>query len=129
MRTFASTHTILHTPGDRFISLLDPDPDRIELAKSCRSIGTWPVLISDKTKHEHDTMLPSPIILPDYPRIAPESAGDLFDGTEIDELLTLRVQALTDREKIEMRPRRRHLGMVRYIGHRFIYPVDQVEPI
>ena len=102
MRTFASTHTILHAPGGKFVSLLDPDPDCIELARACRNIGTWPVLVGDKEKHEHDTMLSSPIILYDYPQIAPESAGDLFDSTEIDELLTLRVQALTDTEKIEM---------------------------
>jgi hypothetical protein len=48
-------------------------------------------------------MLSSPIILYDYPRIAPESPGDLFDGTEIDEILTLRVMAMTDAEKSEMR--------------------------
>ena len=102
MRTFASTHTILHAPGGKFVSLLDPDPDCVELARACRNIGTWPVLVGDKEKHEHDTMLSSPIILYDYPQIAPESAGDLFDSTEIDELLTLRVQALTDTEKIEM---------------------------
>jgi len=103
MRTFASTHVILHAPGGKFISLLDPDPDCVELAGACRNIGTWPVLVGDKEKHEHDTMLSSPIILYDYPQIAPESAGDLFDGTEIDEILTLRVQALSDTEKIEMR--------------------------
>ena len=34
-------------------------------------------------------MLSAPIILYDYPQIAPESPGDLFDLTEIDELLTL----------------------------------------
>ncbi|HKV86075.1 MAG TPA: hypothetical protein VJN88_16095, partial [Ktedonobacterales bacterium] len=33
----------------------------------------------------------------------PESAGALFDGTEIDEILTLRILALTDEEKDEMR--------------------------
>jgi len=102
MRTFASTHTILHAPGGKFVSLLDPDPDCVELAGACRNTGTWPVLVGEE-KQEHDTMLSSPIILYDYPQIAPESAGDLFDSTEIDELLTLRVQALTDREKIEMR--------------------------
>ena len=102
MRTFASTHTILHSPGGRFVSLLDPDPECIESAKACRNIGTWPVLIGDKEKYERDLMLSSPIILYDYPQIAPESAGDLFDSTEIDELLTLRVQALTDTEKTEM---------------------------
>jgi hypothetical protein len=101
MRTFASTHTILHAPGGKFVSLLDPDPDCVELAGACRNTGTWPVLVGEE-KQEHDTMLSSPIILYDYPQIAPESAGDLFDSTEVDELLTLRVQALTDTEKIEM---------------------------
>ena len=40
---------------------------------------------------ERDTMLSSPIILYDYPQIAPESPGSLFDGTEIDEILSLRI--------------------------------------
>jgi hypothetical protein len=102
MRTFASTHTILHASGGKFVSLLDPDPDCVDLARACRNIGTWPVLVGDKEKQEHDTMLSSPIILYDYPQIAPESAGELFDSTEIDELLTLRVQTLTDIEKNEM---------------------------
>jgi hydrogenase maturation protease len=44
-------------------------------------------------------MLSSPIILYDYPQIAPESPGDLFDSTEIDEILTLRILTLTDEEK------------------------------
>ena len=48
-------------------------------------------------------MLSSPIILYDYPQIAPESPGALFDGTEIDEILTLRIMTLTDEEKREMR--------------------------
>ena len=102
MRTFASTHTIFHAPGGKFVSLLDPDSDCVELARGCRNIGTWPVLVGDKEEQEHDTILSSPIILYDYPQIAPESAGELFDSTEIDELLTLRVQTLTDTEKIEM---------------------------
>jgi hypothetical protein len=102
MRTFASTHTILHAPGSKCVSSLDPDPDCIESARACCNIGTWPVLVGDKEKHERDVMLSSPIILYDYPQIAPESAGNLFDSTEIDELLTLRVQALTDTEKLEM---------------------------
>ena len=45
----------------------------------------------------------APIILSDYPQIAPESAGDLFDGTEIDEILALRILTLTDAEKQEVR--------------------------
>ncbi len=48
-------------------------------------------------------MLSSPIILYDYPQIAPESPGSLFDGTEIDEILSLRILTMTDAEKDEMR--------------------------
>ena len=48
-------------------------------------------------------MMSSPIILYDYPQIAPESPGDLFDGTEIDEILTLRILTMTDEEKQEAR--------------------------
>ena len=103
MRTFSSTHTILQTQGGEFISSLDPDPAYVDAAKTCQNIGTWPVLVGDETKHERDTMLSSPIILYDYPKIAAESPGDLFDGTEIDEILTLRVQTMTDQEKREMR--------------------------
>jgi hypothetical protein len=68
--------------------------------------GLWPVLI-DQT-----TMLASPIILEDHPKVAPESPGDLFDGGEIDELLILNTLALTDQEKAEMRatdPRTREI--------------------
>ena len=49
-----------------------------------------------------DTILSAPIILYDYPQIAPESPGELFDGTEIDEILTLRIMTLTDDEKAAM---------------------------
>jgi hypothetical protein len=48
-------------------------------------------------------MLCSPIILYDYPQVAPESMGNFFDGTEMDEMLALRVMTLTDEEKAEMR--------------------------
>ena len=48
-------------------------------------------------------MLSSPVILYDHPEVAAESAGDLFDATEIDEILTLRTLALTDAEKREAR--------------------------
>jgi hypothetical protein len=103
MRTFASTHAILHTTSGEFISLLDPDPQYEPAAKECQNIGCWPVLVGDAVTHDRDTMLSSPIILYDYPKIAAESAGDLFDSTEIDEILSLRVQTMTDAEKMEMR--------------------------
>ncbi len=103
LRTFASTHTILKAQGAEFLSATDPPETYAAVIKECRNVGTWPVLVGDETKNERDTMLSSPIILYDYPKIAPESAGDFCDGTEIDEMLTLRVLAMTDDEKREMR--------------------------
>ncbi|HKN90294.1 MAG TPA: hypothetical protein VJ622_08430, partial [Acidimicrobiia bacterium] len=45
----------------------------------------------------------APMVLPDYPEVAPESPMDLFDGTENDELLSLRIMTLTDEEKADAR--------------------------
>ena len=102
MRTFASTHTILEVEQGEFFSLTDPPAAWTEVAAACANIGTWPVLVGEREKGEASTMLSSPIILYDYPEIAPESPGDLFDGTEIDEILNLRVLTMTDEEKWEM---------------------------
>jgi hypothetical protein len=96
-----SVHTILGVKNCEFVSLLEPPDELKELTASCQNTGTWPVLIGGAGCR--DTMLSSPIILYDYPQIAPESAGDLFDGTEIDEILSLRIMTLTDAEKSEMR--------------------------
>lgn len=112
LRTFASTHTILQTTGGKCISLLDPPGAHLAAAKRCQQIGTWPVLVGDQQKGERDTMLSSPIILYDYPKIAPESAGDLFDGAEIDEILTLRIQTMTETEKTEMRHVDQHARLI-----------------
>src|SRR5206468_12381717 len=106
-RAFCSTHAVLRTAHGEFVSLTDPPDDLREAAAACRNEGAWPVLVEDRR-----TMLASPIILEDFPRIAPESPGDLFDGGEIDELLTLNVLSLTDEEKAEMRatdPRAREI--------------------
>ena len=103
MRTFASTHLTLTAEGAEFISLLDPPTEFRALAAGCKNLGVWPVLVGDESLQERDAMLASPIILYDYPKIAPESAGPLFDGTEIDEILTLRLLTMTDEEKGEMR--------------------------
>ncbi len=100
LRALVSTHAILGVDRGEFVSLMDP-PDRWRSAAAdCRNIGVWPVLVGEENRAE--MMLSSPIILYDYPKIAPESAGDLFDGTEIDEILTLRIMTLTDQEKGEM---------------------------
>jgi hydrogenase maturation protease len=102
MRSFVSTHTILGVSGGgEFVSLLEPVEALREVAASCSNVGTWPVLVGEEGAR--NLLLSSPIILYDYPQIAPESAGDLFDGTEIDEILTLRIMTLTDEEKREMR--------------------------
>jgi hydrogenase maturation protease len=102
-RTFASTHTLLEAQEAQFVSLLEPPPGLETAAKECQNIGTWPVLVGEPGKSASECMLSSPILLYDYPRIAPESRGDFFDATEIDELLTLRIQTLTDSEKQQMR--------------------------
>ena len=102
-RTFASTHTILRVEGGDFLSLIDPPAPQAASAAACSNIGTWPVLVGEEEKKDRDAMISSPIILYDYPKIAPESPGDLFDAAEIDEILTLRIMAMTDQEKLEMR--------------------------
>ncbi len=99
--SFVSTHTILQVHQGTFISLMDPPEAVKTIAQECHNLRTWPVLVGNEG--ERDTMLSSPIILYDYPQIAPESPGSLFDGTEIDEILTLRIMTLTDEEKEEMR--------------------------
>lgn len=100
LRTLASAHVVLHACGGEFVSLTDPPDELRPFADRCRNEGVWPVLVGEPA--HRDTVLASPIILPDYPQVAPESTGDFFDGTEIDEMLTLRVLTLTDAEKREM---------------------------
>jgi len=101
LRSLISVHSILQVTGGEFISLLDP-PDQFKAAAAtCRNTGAWPVLAGEEG--QRNLMLASPIILYDYPRIAPESPGDLFDGTEIDEILALRILTMTDAEKLEVR--------------------------
>lgn len=101
MQSLISAHLLLGAGEGEFVSLLEPPEHLSKLAADCNNVGVWPVLVGPDGKR--DTMLASPIILYDYPQIAPESAGDLFDGTEIDEILALRILTMTDAEKIEMR--------------------------
>ena len=88
-RSLISTHPLLRVAGGRFVSQLDAP---------CDSVNTWPVLASV----EDDVMLGAAIVLPDHPQIAPESRGNLFDNTEIEEALVLHVQALSDEERAEV---------------------------
>jgi hydrogenase maturation protease len=96
MRTFASTHTILHVKDGAFLSMIDPPESYAQAATSCRNLGTWPVLVGDEAAQERHTLLSSPIILYDYPNFAAATPGDLFDAGEIDEILTLRLQTHPD---------------------------------
>jgi hypothetical protein len=98
-RSLLSTHVILTAREGRFVSLIDPPEAFQAAAAQCRNIGLWPVLAG----RDDAQVLSAPIILYDHPRVAPQSPGDLFDGTEIDEILTLRIRTLTDGEKQEMR--------------------------
>jgi hydrogenase maturation protease len=100
-RSLVSAHTILEVRGGEFVSLIDPPQACRDCAAGCKNIGTWPILVGEAG--QRDTVLSSPIILYDYPEIAPESPGDLFDGAEIDEILSLRIMTMTDDEKQEMR--------------------------
>jgi len=96
-----SAHTIIGAEAGTFLSLTDPPEWAAGFAAECANTGTWPVLAGPPECG--NLMLASPIILYDHPQIAPESAGDLFDATEIDEILTLRTLAMTDAEKAEAR--------------------------
>ena len=96
-----AAHALIGVPGGSFISMTDPPEWASAEVAACHNEGTWPVLAGPADCR--DLMLSSPVILYDHPEIAPESAGDLFDATEIDEILTLRTLALTDEEKREAR--------------------------
>ncbi len=83
------------------LSAARPAGDAADAVAGCRNEGTFPVLVGEEGAA--DVMLSSPIILYDHPAVAPESAGDFCDATEIDEILALRVLTLTDDEKAEAR--------------------------
>jgi hypothetical protein len=100
-RSLIGTHLIAEVIDGEFISLLDP-PDRAAIAAAdCRQHRCFPVLAGPAG--ESDLLLVSPIILYDHPEIAEQSEGALYDSTEIDEILTLRVMTMTDEEKAQAR--------------------------
>jgi hypothetical protein len=82
-----STHPVLKIDGGVFVSPLE--------APEAESVNTFPVLATEAD----DALVGAAIMLPDHPRLAPESRGDLFDGTEIEEALLLHVLALSDDER------------------------------
>lgn len=98
--TFNSAHVVLRAVEGAFVSQFDPPADLAIESAANRNEGVYPVLVGEDGAR--DTMLASAMILYDYPRIAPESPGDLFDGGEIDQLLILNILTLTEDEQREM---------------------------
>jgi len=96
-----AAHMIIGLHGGAFISMTDPPEWARPEVQACENIGCWPVLAGADGGRQ--VMLSTPIILYDHPELAPESPGDLYDGTEIDEILSLRTLALSDDEKAEAR--------------------------
>ena len=96
--SLVAVHTMLAVKDASFVSLLDPPEACSQIVAECHNDGSFPVLIGGD-----QVMLSSPIILYDHPEVAPESPGDLYDATEIDEILALRVLTLTEQEKSEAR--------------------------
>jgi hypothetical protein len=88
-RSLISAHPVLRVTGGRFVSPLE---------RPCGSVNTFPVLATDAD----DVVLGAAIVLPDHPRLAPESLGGLFDSTEIEEALLLHVRTLSDGERAEI---------------------------
>jgi len=100
-RSMVAVHTLVAVRDGSFISLFDPPEFAKAAVAGCENLHTFPVLIGDPGRH--DVLLSSPVTLYDYAEVAPESAGEFFDSTEIDEMLALRVMTLTDEEKREAR--------------------------
>jgi hypothetical protein len=100
-KSLGSAHAVISVSAGELVSVTDPPAEFADAVAQCANEGVWPVLVG--APGVRDTMLASPIILPDYPEVAPESAGDLCDATEIEEILTLRILTLTDEEKAEIR--------------------------
>lgn len=100
-RSMIGTHIIAEVVGGRFVSLLEPPPRAAGAASRCSQHRCFPVLAGPPGTD--DILLISPIILYDRPEVAEQSNTALYDCTEIDEILTLRVITMTDEEKGQAR--------------------------
>jgi hypothetical protein len=96
-----AAHLIITVSGGAFLSMTDPPEWASQQVAACQNTGCWPVLAGQVGSRQ--VMLAAPIILPDHPQVASESPGELYDGTEIDEILTLRTLALSAEEKAAAR--------------------------
>jgi hypothetical protein len=96
--SLVSTHPLLEVEGGRFISPLEREGPEGEAALASEPVNTFPVLLGDEDR----AVLGAAIMLPDHPELAPESLGNLFDNTEIEEALLLHVHTLSDEERQEI---------------------------
>jgi hypothetical protein len=96
-----AAHTLVAVTPGAFLSATDPPEWALPATRALDNRHTWPVLAGPEGRS--DLLLSSPIILADHPQLAPESPTNLFDGTEIDEILSLRTLVLTEEEKAEAR--------------------------
>jgi hypothetical protein len=94
-RSLISTHPLLEVNGGAFVSPLERQGPAGAASAESEPINTFPVLVGDRD----DSLLGAAIVLPDHPELAPESLGNLFDNTEIEEALLLHVHALSDEER------------------------------
>ncbi|HWC36230.1 MAG TPA: hypothetical protein VG650_15595 [Mycobacteriales bacterium] len=97
----AATHMLLALSAGSVLSSAAPPQWAGPAVAGCRHEHCWPVLVGGSDRSH--VVLVSPIILDDNPQIAPESPLPLYDGTEIDEILTLRTMTMTEQEKREAR--------------------------
>jgi hypothetical protein len=95
------THLIVEVSDGHLVSLLDPPDSAAAAVARCHQHRCFPVLAGPPG--DDALLLISPIILYDHPEIAEQSEGALYDSTEIDEILTLRVMTMTDEEKAQAR--------------------------
>jgi hypothetical protein len=95
------THVIAEVADGEFVSLLEPPDAAVDAVARCGRHRCFPVLAGPPG--ERDLLLISPIILYDHPEIAEQSGGALYDSTEIDEILTLRIMTMTNEEKAQAR--------------------------
>lgn len=100
-RALLACHVVVRAHAGAFVSVIDPPAELLAAAATCSNDGLWPVLAGEEP--DRSTLFAAPMILEDYPRIAPESHGDYFDGGEVDELLVHSIRALTDEEQGEIR--------------------------
>jgi hypothetical protein len=107
-------HLLLAADGGRFVSVIDPPEEARDAAARCTQLRCWPVLAGGGAPdgQTSDVVLAAPIILYDHPAVAPQSTVAMFDSTEIDEILTLRVMTLTDEEKEQARATDAHAAAI-----------------